>query len=196
VFNFVSAKLWWIVGCSVAAILPASAPAQESSPTLASPEEVNAPWDDLLSVLRKSPIRGEQQNQVPQNIEQPDGSHTREFQPTTVPAHKDQDQTGGVPAAGVAPTPLPERPRVLEKQSSEQPTQFTRPRRETTAQAPKYENHPRRERQVPSSASLSEVTAANTQTSRPKRKRTSEPGLPVAVVPEFPRSLLPSSATR
>jgi hypothetical protein len=196
VFNLVSAKLWWIVGCSLSAILPTSAPsAQESTPARASPEEVNAPWDDLLSVLRKSPIRGDQQNRA-RSTEQPDDSPAREFQPDTAPDRGEPDASRAVPPADGAPTSLPTRQRVLEKKTSGQPAQFTRPRREKAARAPELENHRGRDRQVPSSASPGEAAAASTQSSRLKRSRPNEPELPAAAVPAFPRSLIPSSAAR
>ena len=195
--NLVSAKLWWIVGCSLSAILPGSAPAaQESTPTRASPEEVNAPWNDLLSVLRKSPIRADQPNRAPQGTEHPDGSPAPEFQPNTVPDHGDLDRSGAVPPAVAAPAAIPTRRRVLEDTTSGQSSQFTRPRRETMARVPKIEPHRGRERQASSSASPGGVSAASTQSPRLKRNRTNEPEVSAAVVPDFPRSLLPSSATR
>ena len=198
VLNLVSAKLWWIVGCSLSAILPGSAPAaQESTPARASPEEVNAPWDDLLSVLRKSPIRADQPNRLPQGTEQPDHSPAPEFRPNTVPDHGDLDRSGAVPPAVAAPTAaVPKRQRVPEEKTSGQSAQFTRPRRETTARVPKVETLRGRERQASSSASPGGVSAASTQSPRLKRNRTNEPAVSAAVVPDFPRSLLPSSATR
>jgi hypothetical protein len=191
VLNLVSAKLWSIVGCSLSAFLPGSAPAaQESPPARASPEEVNAPWDDLLSVLRKSPSRADQPNRAPQGTEEPDDSPTPEFQPSTLPDHGDLDRSGAVPPAVAAPTAIPTRQRVLEEKTSGQSAQSKRPRRETTARVPKIE------RQASSSASRGGAAAASTQSLRLKRNRTNEPEVSAAVVPDFPRSLLPSSATR
>ena len=195
--NLVSAKLWWIVGCSLSAILPGSAPAaQESTPARVSPEEVNAPWDDLLSVLRKSPIRADQPNRAPQGTEQPDHSPAAEFQPNTVPDHRDLDRSGAVGRPVAAPAATPKRQRVREEKTSRQPAQSTRPRRETTARVPKTENHRRRERQASSSASRGGAATASTQSPRLKRNRTNAPEVSAAVAPDFPRSLLPSSATR
>jgi hypothetical protein len=196
VLNLVSAKLWWIVGCSLSAFLPGSAPAaQESPPARASPEEVNAPWDDLLSVVRKSPIRADQPNRALQGTRQPDDSPAPEFRPNSVPDHGGLDRSGAVPPAVGAPTEKRKRQRVMEKPSG-QSAQFTRPRRETTARVPKIETLRGRERQAPSSASPGGVSAASTQSPRLKRNRTNEPEVSAAVVPDFPRSLLPSSATR
>ena len=196
VLNLVSAKLWWIVGCSLSAILPGSAPAAQESTPARAPEEVNAPWDDLLSVVRKSPIRGDQPNRAPQGTEQPDDSPAPEFQPNTVPDHGDLDRSGAVAPAVAAPAATPKRQRVREEKTSRQSAQFTRPRRETTARVPKIENHRGRERQASSSASPGGASAASTQSPRLKRNRTNEPEVSAAVVPDFPRSLLPSSATR
>ena len=194
--NLVSAKLWWIVGCSLSAILPGSAPAAQESTPARAPEEVNAPWDDLLSVVRKSPVGGDQSNRAPQGTEQPDDSPAPAFRPNTVPDHGDLDRSAAVPPAVAAPTAMPTRRRVREEKTSRQSAQFTRPRRETTARVPKIETHRGRERQASSSASPGGVSAASTQSPRLKRNRTNEPEVSAAVVPEFPRSLLPSSATR
>jgi hypothetical protein len=195
VLNLVSAKLWWIVGCSLSAILPGSAPAaQESTPARASPEEVNAPWDDLLSAVRKSPVGGDQPSRAPQGTEQPGDSPATEFQPNTVP--EDLDRSGAVAPAVAAPAATPKRQRVREEKTSRQSAQFTRPHRETTARAPKIENHRGRERQASSSTSPGGASAASTQSPRLKRNRPNAPEVSAAVAPDFPRSLLPSSATR
>ena len=196
VLNLVSAKLWWTVGCSLSAILPGSAPAAQESTPARAPEEVNAPWDDLLSVVRKSPIPGDQPNRAPQGTEQPGDSPAAEFQPNTVPDPRDLDRSGAVARPVAAPAATPKRQRVREEKTSRKPAQFTRPRRETTARVPKIETLRGRERQASSSASPGGVSAASTQSPRLKRNRTNEPAVSAAVVPEFPRSLLPSSATR
>ena len=195
VLNLVSAKLWWIVGCSLSALLPGSAPAAQESTPARAPEEVNAPWDDLLSVVRKSPKRPDQPNRAPQGTEQPHDSPAPEFQPKTVPDHGGLDRSGAVTPTVAAPNEFRTRQRVLEKKTSERSAQFTRPRRETTARVPKIETHRGRERQASSSASPGGVSAS-TQSPRLKRNRTAKPEVSVAVVPEFPRSLLPTSATR
>ena len=194
--NLVSAKLWWIVGCSLSALLPGSAPAAQESTPARAPEEVNAPWDDLLSVVRKSPIRADQPNRAPQGTRQPDDSPAPEFRPNTVPAHGEPDRSDAVLPTSAAPTALPKRQRVLEEKPSRPSAQFTGPRRETTARVPKIENPRGRERQASSSASPGGVSAASAQSPRLKRNRTAKPEVSVAVVPEFPRSLLPTSATR
>jgi hypothetical protein len=195
VLNLVSAKLWWIVGCSLSAFLPGSAPAaQESTPARAA-EEVNAPWDDLLSVVRK-PVGGDQLNRAPQGIEQPDNSPAPAFQPSTLPDHGKLDRSGAVAPAVAAPPAIPKRQRVREEKTSRQSAQSTRPRREMTARVPKIENHRGRERQASSSPSPGGASAASTQSPRLKRNRTNAPEVSAAVAPEFPRSLLPSSATR
>ena len=191
--NLVSAKLWWIVGCSLSAILPGSAPAAQESTPARAPEEVNAPWDDLLSVVRKSPVAGDQPSRSPQGTEQPGDSPATEFQPNTTPDHRDLDRSA---RAVAAPAETPKRQRVRKEKTSRQPAQFTRPRREATARVPKIETHRGRERQASSSAFPGGPSAASTQSSRLKRNRTNAPEVSAAVVPEFPRSLLPSSATR
>ena len=196
VLNLVSAKLWWIVGCSISAILPGSAPAAQESTPARAPEEVNAPWDDLLSVVRKSPIRADQPNRAPQDTEQPDDSRAPEVQPNTVPDRGNLDRSGAAPPAVAAPTAIPKRRGVLEEKTSRQSAQFTRPRRGTTARVPKIENHRGRERQASSSASRGGAAAASTQNLRLKLNRTNAPEVSAAVAPDFPRSLLPSSATR
>ena len=201
-YKLVGAKLWWIVGCSLSAILPASAPsAQESSPPRTSPEEVNAPWDDLISVLRKSPTREDQRNRASQGTNQRDESLAREapreLQPNAVPDdHEEPDRSGALPPVSTAPTSRPTRQGLGEEKASGQPASATRPRYETTGRMPKSENHRGRERQVSSSASSGGAAVESTPSSRRKSNRQNGPEFSSTVIPEFPRSLLPTSVTR
>lgn len=148
-----------------------------------------------------SPTREDQRNRASQGTNQRDESLAREapreLQPNAVPDdHEEPDRSGALPPVSTAPTSRPTRQGLGEVKASGQPASATRPRYETTGRMPKSENHRGRERQVSSSASSGGAAVESTPSSRRKSNRQNGPEFSSTVIPEFPRSLLPTSVTR